>query len=291
MYSLVFDIGHNKFRFTEKCLEANPSCNIVAVDAIDFSKWAKVDDESRRDFNEAIATLSRLKSKYGDRIQVYNNIVTDEEGCEETINIHTVATGKSTAMDMDEHMDQSRFFNGNKYILEEYNNVMTTHTGIKTPLEEYIMGLKHNYGSVKNAISTAALPYYQEETVLTTTLDSLISKEGVPDLIKIDVEGYEHKVIKGLTEKANKICFEFTEEMDYCLYESFLHLQSLGYESFGICGFFEEGNGHRYLTYDSGGDTAFREPEEYFSMEYVMLDLRKILHPKRRINWGMAWVK
>ena len=26
-------------------------------------------------------------------------------------------------------------------------------------------------------------------------------------------------------------------------------------------------------------------------MEYVMLDLRKILHPKRRINWGMAWVK
>lgn len=291
MYDLVFDIGHNQFKFTEKCLEANPNCNIVAVDAIDFSKWVKIGDKGREDFNEASARLSHLKSKYGDKIQIYNNIVTDKEGHEETINIHMTATGKSTAMDMDEHMEKSRFFSGNKYILEEYNKVNTTHTGVKMPLEEYVWGLKQNFGSIKNAISKAVLPFYQQDKVSTTTLDSLISKEGTPDLIKIDVEGYEHKVIKGLTKKANKICFEFTEEMDYSLYESFLHLQSLGYENFGICGFFEEGDEHRYLTYDSNGDTPFREPEEYFSMEYVMLDLKRILHPERRVNWGMAWVK
>ena len=283
MYDLVFDIGHNQFKFTEKCLEANTDCNIVAVDAIDYNKWFT-------NKNPATEKLSYLNSKYGNKIQVYNRIVSDQEGQTGTINICTAETGKSTAMDMNEHMDQSRFFSGNKYILEEFNKVNQTHTGVPMDLNQYIRGLEYNFGSVREAIAKGALPYYKQDVVPTITLDSLILKEGIPDLIKIDVEGYEHKVINGLTKKANKICFEFTEEMDYSLYESFLHLQSLGYENFGICRFFEEGE-QPHLTYDSNGDTPFKEPEQYFPMEYVMLDLRRILDPTRRINWGMAWVK
>lgn len=43
-----------------------------------------------------------------------------------------------------------------------------------------------------------------------TTLDKLIEKFGVPVFIKIDVEGYEHEVLKGLSKVVNMISFEYT---------------------------------------------------------------------------------
>lgn len=43
-----------------------------------------------------------------------------------------------------------------------------------------------------------------------TTLDNLISKFGKPKFIKIDVEGYEYEVLKGLSEPVEMISFEYT---------------------------------------------------------------------------------
>ncbi len=45
-----------------------------------------------------------------------------------------------------------------------------------------------------------------------TTLDCLIHTYGLPKFCKIDVEGYEVEVLKGLTKKVPIICFEFTKE-------------------------------------------------------------------------------
>lgn len=42
-----------------------------------------------------------------------------------------------------------------------------------------------------------------------TTLDKLIEKFGKPVFIKIDVEGYELNVLKGLTNQVKMICFEY----------------------------------------------------------------------------------
>jgi FkbM family methyltransferase len=42
-----------------------------------------------------------------------------------------------------------------------------------------------------------------------TTLDKLIEKYGNPVFIKIDVEGYELNVLKGLTNKVKMLCFEY----------------------------------------------------------------------------------
>jgi FkbM family methyltransferase len=42
-----------------------------------------------------------------------------------------------------------------------------------------------------------------------TTLDNLIKKFGVPDFIKIDVEGYELEVLKGLNHSIKMISFEY----------------------------------------------------------------------------------
>lgn len=43
-----------------------------------------------------------------------------------------------------------------------------------------------------------------------TTLDDLISNYGKPDFCKIDVEGYELEVLKGLSQRINMISFEYT---------------------------------------------------------------------------------
>lgn len=53
---------------------------------------------------------------------------------------------------------------------------------------------------------------YQEITSPVISLDKLIEKYGVPDLLKIDVEGGEYSCIKSLTRKVKMICFEWAAE-------------------------------------------------------------------------------
>ncbi len=50
----------------------------------------------------------------------------------------------------------------------------------------------------------------REIEVRSTTLDALISRHGLPALLKIDVEGFEAHVLAGLTRPVPVISFEFT---------------------------------------------------------------------------------
>ena len=58
----------------------------------------------------------------------------------------------------------------------------------------------------------AGYSWEDEVTVAMVTLDELIDDHGVPALAKIDVEGYESRVLSGLTRPLPRISFEFTRD-------------------------------------------------------------------------------
>lgn len=47
------------------------------------------------------------------------------------------------------------------------------------------------------------------EVVQVTTLDELIAQYGMPDFLKIDIEGFEYEAFKGLTQAVPQLSFEY----------------------------------------------------------------------------------
>jgi hypothetical protein len=117
----------------------------------------------------------------------------------------------------------------------------------------------------------------------------MIERYGMPDLIKIDVEGYEYNVLSGLTQKANDICFEWHEEERNSLYKILEHLQSIGYTQFGVIGYFEEGDIFSKATFSDKGDPYLEYPKNFYSLDELELD--KLINPSRRVNYGMFFAK
>ena len=90
--------------------------------------------------------------------------------------------------------------------------------------------------------------YYKTIGVKTVTLDAIIKDCGEPNLIKIDVEGFELEVLRGLTKHPDcKIIFEWTEELFYRTVQCIQYLMTLGYSEFGY----------------TMGDNYAEEPKEY----------------------------
>jgi FkbM family methyltransferase len=64
-----------------------------------------------------------------------------------------------------------------------------------------------------NAVKNGRFKEYDWNKIIDvemTTLDNLIEKHGLPSFIKIDVEGYELEVLKGLSKPIKMISFEYT---------------------------------------------------------------------------------
>lgn len=66
------------------------------------------------------------------------------------------------------------------------------------------------------------------------TLDSLITKHGIPSFIKIDVEGFEYEVLHGLSQPVDTLSFEWTSDMPDAAIRCIDYLSSLGMNHFQL---------------------------------------------------------
>lgn len=94
-------------------------------------------------------------------------------------------------------------------------------SGISSMSEEWIK-------SVRTSGRFGNESWKDREQVAVTTLDALIAKYGLPSFCKIDVEGYELKVIRGLSKPIGVISFEFTPEIIQPAIGAIEHLRAFG---------------------------------------------------------------
>ncbi len=93
--------------------------------------------------------------------------------------------------------------------------------------------------AVKESNRFPGAEWSKTEIIKTTTLQSLIDKYGKPDYVKIDVEGYELNVLKGLHSKVPLISLEYTGEVLQNTFQCLDYLKTLG----EIRVFIEQGGG------------------------------------------------
>ena len=88
----------------------------------------------------------------------------------------------------------------------------------------------------KDWLTSEDMPYngkpYKTITVNTTTIDTLVNTFGEPDLIKIDVEGAEWSVLKGMSMKYGVIALEWTINTLKEHEKQLEFLYTLGYREF-----------------------------------------------------------
>ncbi len=82
--------------------------------------------------------------------------------------------------------------------------------------------------AVQQAASFAAVEWQTQVTVPVTTLDMLIAQYGLPAFCKIDVEGFEVEVLRGLSQPLPVVSFEYVPATKALAIDCIMRLQRLG---------------------------------------------------------------
>jgi FkbM family methyltransferase len=139
-------------------------------------------------------------------------------------------------------------------------------------------------------LTDPAMPYngkeYRTVKATTITIDTLAKIYGKPDLIKIDVEGAEWFVFKGMTKKYEKLTFEWTYETLDQHEEQLKYLKNLGYDSFAPQ-FIENHLEEPLNWYPIGSLTKWvdNNSQKWIDGEWKKSNLRPTA------DVGMVWVK
>ncbi len=113
---------------------------------------------------------------------------------------------------------------------------------------------------------------FSEIICKTITIDKLIENYGIPDLIKIDVEGAEFECVSSLTQKVKLLCFEWASETNDITHKCLDYLTNIGFNKFYIQ------NLDNYIFRPSEND--------FYDLVTVKSKLNKTI-PKK--DWGMIW--
>jgi FkbM family methyltransferase len=123
--------------------------------------------------------------------------------------------------------------------------------------------------------------------VRATTLDKLISIYGIPDLIKLDIEGAESLALKGLTQKAGIITFEWCEEYFKDTLKCLELLKKLGYQEFGYTITNEQNN----LNPNVDGNLIDKFQPNIIYTDWNNFDLPSKITSGSSDLWGMIYAK
>lgn len=123
---------------------------------------------------------------------------------------------------------RNKFANNNNVVIEEIG--LDSKSGTSVIYEASYHSISSMSLDFINTVKKERFADYSwgnEIPINVDTLDNMISKYGLPGYIKIDVEGYELNVLKGLTKKINVISIEFNPEMCSNSIECINYLDSL----------------------------------------------------------------
>jgi FkbM family methyltransferase len=112
----------------------------------------------------------------------------------------------------------------------------------------------------------------KEHILPTIKLDDMIKIYGLPDVIKIDVEGGEYETILSLNQKVPYLCFEWVSELKDVYLNCLHHLVKIGFS--------------RFCIQFNDEYTFFPEINEY---EYINTILKKLEVTVPKNHWGMIW--
>ncbi len=113
--------------------------------------------------------------------------------------------------------------------LSDHAGVMTMYISKKDPT---VSSLAEKHWREKMTTAAKRNLYDDHIEVEVSTLDQIIRKYGVPRFIKIDVEGHEYKVLKGLTIRPYFLSFEFLNFDMASVFKCMDHLKSIGFTEF-----------------------------------------------------------
>jgi FkbM family methyltransferase len=115
---------------------------------------------------------------------------------------------------------------------------------------------------------------YSVITCKTISIDNLIEQYGMPELIKIDVEGGEYECIQSLTQKVNLICFEWASETNSITFNCIDYLFTLGYT--------------KYYIQNTDEYTFRPRDNDFYDISTIKT---KLLNTTPKVDWGMIWCK
>lgn len=159
-------------------------------------------------------------------------------------------------------------------------NIVCLHYAVTSSTEEYVDFFNCSANTIstldENWLNDSTSRFYKQFVyskikVKTIALDTLISNYGIPDILKVDVEGAENIVLKSLTSPVKIICFEWASEWNEKTFDALNHLESLGYTKFHI----QDGDNYTYRP------TNY----ELTKSETINILKRKV----DKIDWGMLW--